>query len=172
MSQIASFYTIDKDMSEALLEAAVPQRKVIGKKILFFKRKIEQTVDVFWNFIKAQATPQESFGYSGTGFTDLELLLAEKGINLYQFGQDEFAGKLSAARPSVVAVFDQAATKKTIKMVAAINITADEARAYSQEQFPEEDDAMVAKSIVAAHDFIKRWLASVGESQIGLLIIG
>lgn len=172
MSLIASFYTLDQKMSEVLLAAAAPQRQVIEKKILCFTRKIEQTVDVFWDFLREQATPQENSGYSGTGFTDLELVLEAKGINLYQFGAGEFARKLAAARPAIVAVFDHADALNTLKMLDETTLTRDEARQYSQEDFPNEDDVMVAESILAAYDLFKKWLGSVEESQIGLLMIG
>ncbi len=167
MSQIASFYTIDKNLSEALLQAAVPEQKIIEKKLLFFTRKITTTVDNYWDFIKQQTTPQEDYPYSGTGFTDLELLLEEKGISLYKFDSSDFARRLSAARPSIVAVFDHMAAINTIKMLDGI--TKEEARKYSQENFPKEDDA---EFIMSAYDIFRRWLGSVAEAQIGLLMIG
>ncbi len=172
MSSIASFYLLEKDLSEALLQAVVPQRKVIEKKVLFFTRKLEQTVDNFWNFLKEHATEQESFGYSGTGFTDLEPLLEEKGINLYQFGSGELAQKLAAARPAIVAVFDQAAAMNTLKLLNETVLSQDEARQYSLENFPNEDEVLVAESILAARDIFESWLGAVKTSKIGLLIIG
>jgi hypothetical protein len=172
VSQIASFYTFEKNMAEALLEAAVPRQQIIKKKILFFNLKTKQTVDNYWNFIKEHGTDQEAFGYSGTGFTDLELLLEEKGINLYKFGAGEFARQLSAARPSVLAVFDQAAARDTINLLNETELSKDEAQKYSQENFPHEDDAVVAESILSAYDIFKWWLASVTEAEIGVLDIG
>jgi len=67
MSQIVLFYTLPESKLDDLIDAANPKTKQIEKGFLFFKSTTQETIDEFWDFLKAYATEQETYQYRCNG---------------------------------------------------------------------------------------------------------
>lgn len=172
MSQLATFFTLSKIQIDALLVAATPESKVIEKKGFLFKKKVEEQVDHFWDFLKEHAKEQDEYQYSGTGFCDLELVLEENGCELSNFGCCDLADKLFKARSTSIEVFDYEAARKALDSMSNINLSEAKVRKYYQENNPPEDEGPGTEAVLAAFDIYKKWLASVADDEIGLLLVG
>ncbi|NQU22458.1 MAG: hypothetical protein HQ567_14370 [Candidatus Nealsonbacteria bacterium] len=172
MSQIATFHTLPEEQSDALLAAATPEIKIIEKRTFLFKKKVEERVDRFWDFLDEHATEQERCQYSGAGFCDLDLALEEKGCMLLDFGSCDLANKISEARAASTAVFDHHAATAALAKLNEVGLSEGEVRKYYQENNPPEDEDLGTEAVLAAFDISRKWLASVCEREIGLLIVG
>jgi len=172
MSQIASFYTLSADKTHALLEAVAPQKRKVEKRTLIFKRKVEETFDGFWQFLREHAREQKEYGYSADGFLDLELILAEKGSMIFTFGATELSQQLSDLRRASIAVFDELDAQKALEMLSRVAITEVEVRQYYQENRPPEYEELGTEAVLAAFEQAKKWLSSVQNDEIGILILG
>ena len=172
MSLTATFHTLPKDRSDALLRAATPEIKVVGKKGLLFKKKVEERVDHLWDFLKEHAAEQDEYPYSGDGFCDLDLVLEDKGCTLFDAGSCDLADKMSEARATSIAVFDHAAAAAALRKLDSVRLTQDDLHSFYQEEGRPEDEEPGSKAVLAALATARKWLASVGEEQLGLLIVG
>ena len=169
---IALFYTIPSEKIQALLEAANPQRRTVQKKFLFFKRDVEETFDGFWDFLKKHANEQEEYGYSGIGFCDLDLVLAERDRMLFDFGLLEPSQQLSAARNTDMAVFDQQTATAELAMLDSIALTEPEVKQYFRQDGRPDEEGVGTEAVLAAYAQAKKWLSSVHSSEVGILIVG
>ncbi|GEM_PF-6778217 len=172
MSVLATFYTLPTSQSTALLAAATPETKLIEKKGFLFKRKLEEQIDHFWDFLNRHATEQQSYAFSGTGFCDLDLVLEEKGCMLFDFGNTELASKLSVIRASSIAVFDAPAAQTVLSKLSDLGLKEAEVRNYYQENHPSEYEDPGTEAVLAAYDLCLTWLSKVGDEDIGILMIG
>ena len=172
MSLIATFHTLPQDSSDALLQAATPEIKVVEKKGLLFKKKVEERVDHFFDFLKEHAAEQDEYPYSGDGFCDLDLVLEDKGCLLFDAGSCDLASKMSEVRGTSIAVFDRAAAAAALQKLDSVRLTQDELHRFYQEEGRPEDEEAGSEAVLAAFAVARKWLASVAEEQIGLLIVG
>ncbi len=172
MSQIATFYTLSRDQSDLLLAAATPETKLVEKRFLYlFKKQVEEQVDHFWDFIEGHAAEQKHYPYSGAGFVQLDLLLEEKDCMLYDLGQCDFARTISEARGESIGVFGHTEAAATLAKLDEVALSEADVRRYFQEDYPSEDEDLGTEAVLAAFDICKEWMASVGENEIGLLIV-
>jgi hypothetical protein len=171
MSQIASFYTVSADKINALLEAAVPQKREVEKRAFIFKRKVK-VFDGFWEFLAEHACEQEAYGYSADGFLDLELILAEEESIISGLGDAQLSNQLSSIRKASIAVFDAPAAHKALGMLGRIAITESQVRRYYQQNYPPEYKEPGTEAVLAAYGQVKRWLSAVQGDEIGILIVG
>lgn len=173
MSLLARFYTLHERHSDALLAAARPEIRGIDTAIFMFKKPMEKQIDHFPIFLEEYAVEQEEYAYPGYAFCDLDSLLEQKtGWTLFKLGNCELASKISEARATSIAVFDSDAAKAALANFDEIALDESEVRKYFQENNPPEDEDPGTEAVLAAFQISKKWLAAVGDNEIGLLIVG
>lgn len=172
MSLMVRFYTLHEKHSDALLAAAKPEIRGIDTAIFMFKKPLEKQIDHFPNFLREYAVEQQEYAFSGYGFCDLDCLLEEKmGGTLFELGNCDLATKISDARATSVAVFDCKAAKVALAKLTPLALEESAVRRYFQENHPPEDEEPGTEAVLAAFAISKRWLAAVGDNEIGLLMM-
>ena len=172
MSMVATFHTLSKSRLGSLVTFARPQTRVVERRAFLFKRKAVERVDDFWHFLSKHAIEQERFPFSGVAFVNLDLLLEERGCALVDLGDCDVARKVSNARQTQVAIFDHGTAGVALAKLNQFGLQEAEVRVLCREECPGEDEEEETEAVLAAFDIAKRWLGSVGEAEIGLMMVG
>ncbi len=164
---VATFHTVPASKAEALLDAATTKSRVVERRLLMFTWREEQPVEDFEPFIHHQMTEQEAFEYSGLGFVYLEILLRREGIELFALGHRESSQMLSEAQDSTIVLFDHRAAREALAMLEPVELDAEEVTAFCTEE-DAQGAVMLADDVHEALAILKRWLATVGEDELGM----
>jgi len=172
MSKIARFYVLPKEKSEELLAAAGPETRTVEKKGFLFTRKVEEQVDGFWDFLTAQASEQEAYSFSGAGFCALDLVLEQNGFTLFDLGGCSLADAISNIRATSTAVYDHKAATSALARLNAVTLSEADVKKALRGEYPAEEEGPMTAAVMGALDISKKWLATVGAEEIGLLLAG
>ena len=172
MSLIASFWTIDLNERNQIVDRFKPIERSVGRKswLLFGARKTE-TEYPWLDYLQAYAVEQASFEYSGSAIVDFDLILSAKYESIFAMGLPE-SETLSEYSGSSVAFLDNDARTKAAHAIGTLDLTGSEVERYydSDEKPPEwRPDPDV---VVEAGNHLKRWLGAITNERYGILMIG
>ena len=174
MSAIASFYVFPEAMLPELIEAAaVPPRlaPTFAERVrsLFSGRKDTYPKDPYWELLRARASEQDEYPWSGWAFTYLELVLP-KGLSLLGGGlAGPDAARLGALRETT-ALFDYDRAQRLLDGLRPVVLRPE----VLLDAIPEElgGELEAAKAVVGALEYAQRCLAAVRPGTMGLLSVG
>ena len=170
MSSVATFHTIPRSKEADLLTASKVEHKITTKGFLFFKRESVETVDNLGDFLSKFGQEQEQFEFSGHTFTSLELLLEDKGLDLYRFEKQPASDQFRSGRDGHGSIFDTSAAKQTLEAIRKTQLSNSEIEDFLKEDYPEEGLAAGVEAITAAATILEKWLNSVKNDEVGMLV--
>lgn len=159
VSQLAEFFLVDLDRLPALVEAAKPKRKLLGKA----KSTLPEA-------LRATARELDGFEWSGYYFAVLLAYLDEKGVPLMDSELDEAASALSDPQGASTFIFTSA-HKSYLPQLAPEAHNIDELRRY----FEEFNECEVPDAGRAMHDALaalRRHIGGLDDSTVLLLTVG
>jgi len=172
MSAIASFYLIDDEKRDDLIEAAQAAARAMNKRRWgIFRPKLPLNPDPFWDFLCHSARELEEFPYSGFVFCDIGCLAPEAlssddelGKRVCEITDPTHSSTFITYRPSDVA--------RALDVLRAADFSEDTIGKLVREDGREGDCREWVETIRDSVNRFTRWLEAVTEGQTGLLDIG
>ena len=172
MSLISSFWTINKEKLNNLLDNSRPYEKITGKKSwLPFKKPKTETIYPWHDYLSQNAKEEERFNYSGSTMTDFDLILTDSSSSIFDFGLAE-SNQISEYSGGSAVLIDYEAAKTIIQNISSLNLSAsDVVRFYDEDEKPDKWRCD-PQDVVDSGEHIKLWCEKVTPEKLGLLIIG
>lgn len=160
MSQIAEFFVVDRDRLPALVEAAKPKRKLLGK-----------AKSTFPEALRANARELDGLEeWSGYYFIVLHAYLDENGVPLMDSEFDEVANALSELQGASTFIFTSA-HKSYLPQLAPEAHNTEELRRYFEE-FNECEVPDAGTAMQSALATLRRHIGGLDDSAALLLMVG
>ena len=190
MSQLANFYVLPADRFDDLIAAQTARVVTVEKRRFFvLKTKVEKVVTEGSEFLRAVAREPEECPFPGFVFADIDALLEERGLALFDLAQPDLSERLSRAMDTEfeargkrtawgaklhhkTPVFDHPTALQALSKLASCELTKANYRAYAKEHYPAEEREAAMLTMPDALALTHRWLGSVAEGEIGFLHVG